>query len=370
MQSFKFLIVFMWMALLSACFPIKSIFLAAPDAKDSRRFAYNRVEADSIECFEYKGPFETNNVLKVNDWTSDIPYFVDLDALFESHATRGFILIQNDTILYEYYGSGFNEKSTHPSYSMAKSFVATLCGIAIDEGKLKSVQDLVVDYIPEIREYPKAATLTIKHLLNHSSGIAADLLLDALLYYGDNITPYLKRLHFDHNPGQRQHYLNVNTQLLSLVIERATSVKISEFLEQKIWQKIGSCQPAFWSTDRHNKTDKAFCCLSATLRDYAKLGRLYLGQGQWGHQQVFSKHWYYQSICRDTTEGSSYNYNYSWHLGLKEYGDFMAIGLYKQHIYINPSKNCVMVLLNNKEDKLQAERVNWWYVFRQISDQL
>ena len=90
----------------------------------------------------------------------------------------------------------------------------------------------------------------------------------------------------------------------------------------------------------------------------------------WGNNRIFSEEWYHKSIRRDTSEGSSFNYNYCWHIGLKEYGDFMAIGLYKQHIYINPQKNISMVLLNNKENKLLAERVNWWYVFRQIVDRL
>ena len=77
-----------------------------------------------------------------------------------------------------------------------------------------------------------------------------------------------------------------------------------------------------------------------------------------------------QSIKRDTSQGSSYNYNYSWHIGLKEYNDYMAIGLYKQHIYVYPKKKIIIVLLNDRENKLKAERINWWFIFRQLVDQL
>ena len=89
-----------------------------------------------------------------------------------------------------------------------------------------------------------------------------------------------------------------------------------------------------------------------------------------GGKQIVSENWLNDCIKRDTTEGSSWNYNHSWHIGLKEYGDYMAIGLYKQHIYVNPKKNLIIVALNDRENKLIAERLNWWYIFRQIADQM
>ncbi len=368
MQAIFFLFICLLLSL-NSCFPIHSIFLGAPDRNDSQRFDFEEIHAAS-DCFEYfEGPTKSCGI-KVNDWTTDIPFFVGLDALFERHATRGFILIQHDTILYEYYAEQFDQSTLHSSYSIAKCFTSTLIGIAIDGGYIKSEADLVTDYIPELGVYPAASTLTIQHLLNHTSGIAADLMLDALLYYGKDISKYLGRLHFDRLPGQKQQYLNVNTQLLALVLENATKRKLSLLMEQNIWQKMGACRAALWSTDKKSGRHKAFCCISATLRDYAKFGSLYLKEGQWGESQIFSKQWYTKSIRRDTSAGSSFNYNYGWHLGLKEYGDYMAIGLYKQHIYVYPAKNIVMVLLNDRENKLAAERVNWWNIFRQISDQI
>jgi CubicO group peptidase (beta-lactamase class C family) len=155
-----------------------------------------------------------------------------------------------------------------------------------------------------------------------------------------------------------------------LILNRATGISPSKYLEDKIWKPIQMCSNGIWSVDEKNQLEKSFCCLGATALDYAKFGRLYMNKGVWNGKNIISENWYNKSIERDSTNGSSFNYNYCWHIGLKEYGDFMAIGLYKQHIYINPAKNLIIVSLNDKEKRLKAERVNWWDVFRQIADQV
>lgn len=355
----------------SACIPVQSIFLGAPDRKDLQRFAKQTIKADSNNCFSFQqSSKDYSQTLKINDWTKDIPFFVTLATFVQSHKIRSFVVIQRDTILYEYYGQGTNADDLHSSYSVAKCFTSALIGIAIDEQLIKSEQDLVLDYIPELKELKYANQLTIEHLLNHTSGIKYRLDLDATLYYGHNILKGLKKIKFEQPPGQQQHYLNINIQLLGIILQRATKQSLTQFLETKIWQPIGMCSDGIWATDRKTQLEKTYCCLGATAQDYAKFGRLYLNKGNWNGQQLVSEEWHQKSIRRDTTAGSSYNYNYSWHLGLKEYGDYMAIGLYKQHIYINPKKELIIVLLNNQENKLKAERVNWWYIFRQIADQL
>ena len=372
MNKIDFAVVIMFILISqNSCFPVKSLFLGAPDKGDVNRFESRTINAGET-CFQYHNTTDSSTAcrLKVNDWTSDIPFFVPLDQLFNTHKTRSFLLLRNDTILYEYYGLNTDSSSLHSSYSIAKCYTSTLIGIAIDEGLIGSEKDLVSKYIPEFPEVPEKKLLTIEHLLNHTSGIKYSLTLDALIYYGDDVMKSLNRIKFSHPPGKKQHYININVQLLGLILFRATGKYPSEYLEQKIWKPTGACTRAKWSVDRKNKLEKTFCCMAATTRDYAKFGSLYLNKGIWGSHRIFSEEWYYKSTRRDSSDGSSFNYNYCWHIGLKEYADFMAIGLFKQHIYIHPQKNIVMVLLNNKENKLLAERVNWWYVFRQIVDQL
>ena len=350
--------------------PVRSIFLAMPDRRDLKRFAKRTIQADST-CFSfYKLADGTKSSLKVNDWTTDNPFFVPIETLLQKHSVRSFLLIQNDTILQSYFGENTAANTLHSSYSIAKCFTASLIGIAIDEGHISSEKALVADYIPELPPSPYLNILTIEQLLNHTSGIKHALTLDATIYYGDNLLKALKRIKYAHKPGTKQHYINLNTQLLGLILHRATGRYPSEYLAQKIWQPIQMCSDGIWATDRKNKLEKTYCCLGATALDYAKFGRLYLNEGQWNGRQIISKSWFNKSIERDTTEGSSFNFNYNWHIGLKEYGDYMAIGMYKQHIYINPKKKVIIVLLNNREKRLKASLVNWWDVFRQIADQL
>lgn len=334
------------------------------------RFSYRTIAA-SDDCFNfYRSKVDIGQHIKINDWTKDIPFFVGLEEMANAHNVRSLLVIKNDTILYEYAGQNTSSDDLHPSYSIAKSFTATLVGIAIDEGYIKSEKDLVTAYLPELNHQAQARHLSIQQLLNHTSSIKERLDLDATLYYGNDVWKGLKKIEFDNTPGTKQHYINANVQLLGLILYRATGKYPADYLSEKIWQPIQMCSDGRWSTDKTNELEKTFCCIGATALDYAKFGRLYLNKGKWNDQQIFSEDWHHKSIRRDTTEGSSFNYNHCWHIGLKEYNDYMAIGLYKQHIYINANKNLIIVLLNNKENKLAAERVVWWNVFRQIADQL
>lgn len=355
--------------LLISCIPAKTILLGYPDAKDLDRFPNHTIEASS-DCFEFERDDLQNFDVHINDWTKDIPYFVTLDELVMSHPVRSFLIIQNDSIKYEFYREDLDTFDLHPSYSMAKSFTSALLGIAIDEGFIQSIDDSVLTYLPELKDIERSDELTIRHLLNHTSGFDQRPVLDINLYYGRNIFKQFKNIKITTTPGTKQEYINVNTQLIGIILNRVTGKSVANYMEEKIWKPIQSCSDGIWSTDKKNGLEKTFCCLGATTLDYAKFGRLFLNEGAWNGKQIISKRWYNECIQRDTTEGSSWNYNNSWHIGLKEYGDFMAIGMYKQHIYINPKKNLIIVALNDRDDKLLAERLNWWYVFRQIADEM
>ncbi len=370
MKSFQLCFAFFIIGSLYSCFPPKAVLLGKPDNKDIKRFD-NSIIYSGSECFEFK---KGNNIhaknIKIDDWATDIPFFLSLDSFVPTHNIESFLVIQNDTIKYEYYSKNVNSETLHPSYSIAKTFTSALIGIAIDEGFINSERESVTKYIPELQNIPYANLLTIEHLLNHTSGIKYNLALDANIYYGRNTLKALRKIQFEYTPGTKQHYLNINSELLGLILKRVTGTPPSQYLEDKIWKPIQMCSNGVWSVDSKNQLERTFCCIGATALDYAKFGRLYMNKGMWNEQQIISEIWYNKSISRDTSNGSSFNYNYCWHIGLKEYGDFMAIGLYKQHIYINPEKKLLIVLLNDKEKKLLAERVNWWHVFRQIADQL
>jgi CubicO group peptidase (beta-lactamase class C family) len=370
MKSICVYLICLFPIFLNSCFPARAIFLGKPDDKDISRFKSAVIHSGN-ECFEFKrGHLLSRRNIKIDDWTRDIPFFMPLDEFVPTHKIRNLLIIQNDTIKYEYHGTNVDDKTLHSSYSIAKSFTSALIGIAIDEGYIRSEKEMVVKYIPELKDVLYVNQLTIEHLLNHTSGIKYNLATDAVIYYGSNSLKALNKIRFECIPGTKQHYLNINNELLGIILKRATGVSPAAYLEDKIWKPIQMCGNGVWSVDEKNQLEKGFCCIGATALDYARFGRLYLNKGVWNGKQIISDSWYNKSISRDTSEGSSFNYNYCWHIGLKEYGDFMAIGLYKQHIYINPEKKLLIVLFNDSEKRLKAERVNWWFVFRQIADQL
>jgi CubicO group peptidase (beta-lactamase class C family) len=368
LQIRAFLVV-SFLSLSTGCSLMRGIFLGHPDHKDIHRFTYSEIAAGQA-CFEFQTDANVMaGKLKVTDWSSGNPYFVTLAQLNASRPVRSMLIIRNDTLLYEYYGQETTADDVHPSYSVAKSFTSALIGIAINEGKINGAHDKVITYIPELKHIPMADKLEVEHLLNMTSGFKPKLITDAELYYGNDVTKALKNVEFAHEPGTFQEYINLNVQLLGLILHRTTGMKPSEYLSEKIWKPIGMCSNAIWTTDKKGE-DKTFCCMGATALDYAKFGRLYLNNGSWGGMQIVPKEWVERSVSRDTTNGSSFGYNYNWHIGEKAYGDYMADGMYKQHIYVHPQKKIIIVLLCNRDDKLAAERVRWRNIFTQIVDQL
>ncbi len=342
--------------------------MGRPDDRDIHRLPSQEITATN-ECFNFeKAEKDYGDIIKFNDWTTDLPRFRTLSQFVKEHKARSCIVIQNDSIKFEYYDEKLNSNSLHPSYSIAKAFTSTLIGLAIADGFIDSEQDLVSKYIPEWNIPEKGKNLKIEHLLNQTSGIKFTWVQDAQIYYGNDIWKAIHNIQFDKEPGEEQHYLNITYQLLGIILERVTGKSVSEYLQEKIWQPLGMCSDAIWTIDKKNKQEKTFCCLGATTQDYAKFGRLYLNGGNWNGKQIIPKDWYEKAINRNRKEGSSDGYNYGFFIGLKEYGGFMASGMDEQHIYMMPKKNLIIVVLNNKIKKMKEERMDWQNTFRQIAD--
>lgn len=357
---------------ISSCkIPVRSVYMVHPGNKDYHKFQNEPVQKGDHTFSFIETDTATRPTFYINDETTGVNLFNTLDESLEGHNNTAFIVIKNDSILYERYAEGYDTLSVHPSYSVAKSFTSALLGIAIDEGFVKDENELVIQYIPELKEHPETATLTLKHLLNHTSGLKVNRLkVDANIYYGNDIWKGIKYIEFQNQPGERQYYSNINTQLLGIAIQRATNIPNYTYLQEKIWKPLGMESDALWSVDKKNNITKSYCCLMATARDFAKLGRLYLNMGNWNGQQIVSEEWVRKSTARDNSEGSSYGYNYSWQIGLKEYGDYRAAGLYEQYVYVYPRKNLIIASFNDREKKLKYKSLNWIKLFRQIGDQL
>ena len=354
---------------MGGCIPFNAVIHGIPDEKDIHRFASTAIVAGDT-CFQFHQDISgVGQRIKVNDWSSGIPYFKPLDRFMADHTVRSMVVIRNDTILFEGYGQGTAATDMHASYSVAKSFTSALVGIAISEGAIGSVRDLVTDHIPELKGIAGAEHLRIEHLLNMTSGISKKVKNDAIIYYGRDVKKALRHVEFGHRPGTFQEYVNLNVQLLGIILHRATGMLPAYYMTRKLWRPLGMCSNGLWTRDRTGE-NLTFCCMGATALDYAKFGRLYLHKGEWNGKRIIDEQWVRRSLARDTTEGSSFTYNYGWHLGEAAYEDFLADGLYRQYIYVQPTKNIIIVVMSNRENTLMSERTQWRNVFREVVDQL
>lgn len=268
--------------------------------------------------------------------------------------TVAYLVIKNDSLVYEKYFNKYNEASIVNSFSMAKSVLSILVGIAIDEGKIKSIEEPVTNYLPELGD-EKFKNVTIEHLLNMTSGIAFNESYynpfgdAATFYYGTDLRKAVKNLRIETAPGSRFSYSSGDSQVLGMVLESALKgTSISTYLEEKLWQPLGMEYDATWSLDRKkNGVEKTFCCINARARDFAKIGRLYLNKGSWNGNQIVSKKWVDNSTKIDSSGGKAGYYQHQWWINRKD-NSFEAEGILGQHIYVNPEKNVVIVRLGEK----------------------
>jgi len=341
----KLLLLLLCMNLFTACHVGRFFYWNFADLKDNKKFPSLPIQAPS-EKFNFN--VSNNNPVKLPISIAYKGKDIDFESFLKATETVGFMLIRRDTILYEKYFEGYTDSTDVPSFSVAKSFVSALMGIAIAEGKVKSVQEPICNYFPELpRE--KFGSITIEHVLNMRSGIRfnesyinpfGDV---AKYYYGTNLKKYIKHLKVSGKPDEQFEYISLNTQILGFIIERATGTSLEKYLEEKIWLPLGMEYPASWSIDsKRNKSVKAFCCLNAKMRDFAKFGRLYLNQGNWQGKQLVPKDWVAMSAHSDPK--NSYQYSYQWWQN-PEVGDFMAEGILGQYIYVNPAQQIVIVRL-------------------------
>jgi len=289
--------------------------------------------------------------------------------------TTALIFIRRDTIIYEKYFNGFKRDSYFHSQSMAKSFISFLIGAAIDEGLIKSVNDPMTDYIPELKKRdPRFEKITIQDLLEMRSGLdyyegyfpGTYIHLpwhdEAVGYYHDNLRKLLlEEIDIAREPGDTFQYCNYNTSYLGMIVERATGETVSKYLEQKLWNKIMKYDALFSIDSKESGFEYMPSRLIARARDYARFGRLYLNEGEWEGQQIISKDWVLQSTREHTeipreiyppwyTNGcKEVYYSYQWwgHKNCDGSFQFAASGNLGQNIYVIPQKDIIIVHCGN-----------------------
>jgi CubicO group peptidase (beta-lactamase class C family) len=352
-------LIFLILTTFTSCQLSRFVFYNFADIKDHKKFQSRPLTAGTSPF-----NFQTTNKGKFPKDLNNIPF----DKYLEDNKTVAFLIIKNDTIQYEKYFKGYDKGSIVPSFSMAKSVTSILIGCAIDEGLIKSVDEPITKYIPELKKngFDK---VTIKHLLQMTSGIKFNESYvnpfgdAASFYYGLNLRKEIVKMKLKTEPGKKFEYVSGNTQLLGLVLERSLKQKtITSYLQEKLWTPLEMEYDASWSIDRKkNGLEKTFCCLNARARDFAKIGRLYKNKGNWNGKQIVSQKWVEQSTKAEKTKGSVSYYQYQWWLPTAN-GDFMAEGILGQFVYVNPSKDLIIVRLGKKEGK-----ANWWSIFTELA---
>lgn len=350
----------------SSCLPFHAFVYMVPDQKDIKRFKHAEVKhADT--AYEFSKA-EKNKSIYVTNWTYKYPLSrLSLDQFLQKQQCYHFMVVKNDSIVFEYNDKKINEYQPSPTFSIAKSFLSASVGIAITQGHIGSINDLVKEYLPELNYHKNFDQLTINHLLNQESGIKENVNHLSHTNYG-KIEKVLPKIEFKDEPGKILEYVNTNYTLLGLLVERATKKDLYQYFSENIWSKIGTCDSTVWGYDYRTHHTRAFSFFGGSTRDYAKFGRLYLNKGMWEGKQIIDSNWVKTSTSQVNALGSNVGYNNSWFIGEKEFGDYMSVGMYRQQIYINPKDNVVIVCIL-KFDYRNLE-LRWWQLMRQVSEQV
>ena len=285
-----------------------------------------------------------------------------LESFLQESKTVAFLIIRNDTILMERYFQDHDETTQSLSFSMSKSFLSILIGMAIEDGHISSIDVPVTNFVPELAD-AGFDNVTIKHLLQMTSGMdyveteGNPFSRHDRFYYTNRLEHELLKLDLAGKPGERFAYKSGENALLGLVLSRALAPQtITAYTQDKLWEPLGMEFDGSWNLDSPDGLEKTWCCLSATARDYAKLGRLYLNQGNWNGDQLVSTEWVTQSTKIDMSDGSARNYQYQWWLVSEDGGDFTAMGHLGQFVYVNPSADVIIVRLGNSRGGLEWDQ--------------
>ncbi len=306
--------------------------------------------------------------------------FYSTEQFMQDTKTSAMLVIKDDVIKYEEYFFGGDENTLFSSNSMGKSFVSALMGIAVSEGYVESVEDPLGKYIPEFVG-TELETVPIRACLQMASGIDFDEDTDMSSFSMRTLmgTPAMKviaKYGMQEEPYTYRRYLSINTEILGQVLKNATERSLAEYMEEKLWKKIGAEHDAYWTLS--NGTELAMGGLSVSLRDYARFARLYLKEGSYNGEQILTKEWIkdsmdvsaqYSKPGANNDPDNAIGYGYQWWVPQGDQGEFMAIGVYGQWIYVNPSKQVIIVKVSADPD-FMAEGYELKHVefFRAVAD--
>jgi CubicO group peptidase (beta-lactamase class C family) len=271
-----------------------------------------------------------------------------------------FIVIRNDSILYEKYDKGYRDSTLTTIFSGAKSMISIMIGQALNDHSINNLNDKVTRYIPELKSNPAFEQITLKNLLDMKSGlefqdavggiIKAFFSDEAKYYYTDDMKAQLMKVKLVNRPGTVWTYKSIDPILLGWVLQKATGKSVAQYFEANVWKKIGTQYNASWGLDKVNGLTNTASRFQVTAIDFAKIGRLYLNKGKYNGKQVVPERWVDQSINMGSEQPASAKgwqksaHHYLWWIPQEgENGDYAAEGMLGQRLYIDPKTNTIIV---------------------------
>ena len=282
--------------------------------------------------------------------------------IMDSNDTHAFLVFQDGKLLYEKYWDGYTPKTLSGSFSAAISMISLLIGIALDEGKIKSLEEPVGNYVPHFKE-AGLEKVRIKDLLTMSSGTTykesdkSYFSMNAYGYYGDDEEYMVNKMAFKEPAGVQWDYRSGDTQVLGLIVEKVFGQNISTLVSERFLKPMGAEEDALWLLDGDKKHEKAFCCFNGVARDYARFGELVLRNGNWKGKQIVSEKYVKEattpaSYLKDPTENGNpvdfYGYQY-WMVNEQGHDIVFQNGLFGQYVYVIRDKNAVVVRLGESK---------------------
>ena len=362
---------------------------------DKDKIVYNFLNMDKIFPTREIKASKNPKPLKRNIKTLPETFFFEgeeknLQEYLDYFWSDGMIVLHKNEMVYENYWLGNNENKRHISWSVAKSFISALVGIAYEEGLIDSLDDPVTKYLDDFKETGYDG-VTIKDILQMSSGVLfnedyADYDSDINRFgravaTGTSMRDFSKTLTREREPGTYMHYVSINTQVLGFLLQEVTNKSISQYLHDKIWNPLGMEDSAYFILD-DVKDEFALGGLNATLRDYAKFGLLYLQNGRWNDNQIISKQWIEDSHSTDgihlvpgerETSSNPWGYGYQWWVPGFPDTDYTASGVYNQYIYIDPLSEIVIAKTSSNykyTSELQMSKDMHMAMFRAIANHI
>lgn len=274
----------------------------------------------------------------------------NLSSTHQELKSTAFLIIKNDSIWHESYFDGYNKDSHTNSFSMAKSYVAAALGVAIQQGKIKSLNQPVADFFPEFSE-ELASEMTVGDLASMSSGLNWDekyyspFSIVTRAYFDNDLKKVILGLKVTEKPGREFKYSSGDTQLLALVLQKATGENLSDYISEHFWKPLGCKNEAFWQVDNPNGIEKAYCCIASNARDFAKLGKLYKQKGNWDGQQIVDTAFVTLSI-KPRFEGAPYGYGF-WLSDYLGKDIFYMRGHLGQFVIVIPEDDIIIVRLGH-----------------------